>query len=182
MPTQVQQPPPEVHHDAHNKHANAMHRDALLQALGSILNPKRPGMIGRSSSTSTVDSSRSSSGTASPAHGHPAFPAPHLLHPGPHPHSPAPPPPPHSTPMHSPLNTAHAHPPSPLGLTRTDSESSQAADDATQDAPAPASPTDGTPSPIGPAPTPAAAARAKFIDSLKSKNGAWDALIHGSFS
>ncbi|KAJ7743337.1 hypothetical protein B0H16DRAFT_1561427 [Mycena metata] len=42
MPTQVQQPPPELPHDAHNKHANALHRDALLQALGSILAPVSP--------------------------------------------------------------------------------------------------------------------------------------------
>ncbi|KAJ7145727.1 hypothetical protein C8R44DRAFT_755759 [Mycena epipterygia] len=170
MPTQVQQPPPEVHHDPHSKHANALHRDALLQALGSILAPKRPTLNTRSSSASTVDSSRSSSGTASPAHGHPALPH-HLgLH-----HSPAPPPPPpHSTPTPSALH--HPHSPSPLGLAH--SESPVDAVDAAQDAPA--SPTDGAqasaPIPITPA------ARAKFIDSLKSKNGAWDALIHGSFS
>ncbi|KAJ7657806.1 hypothetical protein DFH06DRAFT_1197191 [Mycena polygramma] len=115
MPTEVQPPPQELQHDVHNRHANVVHRDALYQALGSILAPKRPGMTGRSSSASTVDSSRSSSGTASPAHGHPAFPHPHL---SPHGqlHSPAPPPPPpHSTPVPHPHPHQHIHSPSPLG-------------------------------------------------------------------
>ncbi|KAJ7024154.1 hypothetical protein C8F04DRAFT_1192689 [Mycena alexandri] len=122
----------------------------------------------RSSSASTVDSSRSSSGTASPAHGgHPV-----LSHIPSGLHSPAsPPPPPHSTPVPHPH--PHAHPHSPLGessfVPDADADVAPA-----QDAPAPAA-----------ADSPAAstaAARAKFINSLKSKNGAWDALIHGSFS
>jgi hypothetical protein len=36
----------------------------------------------------------------------------------------------------------------------------------------------GAGAPIAPVPVP----RSKIIDSLKNKNGAWDALIHGSFS
>ncbi|KAF7345036.1 hypothetical protein MVEN_01666400 [Mycena venus] len=171
MPTQLQPPPQDLHHEAHNKHANALHRDALMQALGSILAPKRPTITGRSSSASTVDSSRSSSGTASPAHGHPAFL--HLNpHAGPHAqmHSPAPPPPPpHSTPVPNPHQ--HPHPPSPLSESMSFPEGDTA--DAAEDAHASAAE---APTPIAPAP------RAKIIDSLKNKNGAWDALIHGSFS
>ncbi|KAJ7191883.1 hypothetical protein GGX14DRAFT_480902 [Mycena pura] len=159
MPTQVQQPPPppDVHHDAHSKHAhaNALHRDALSQALGSILSPKRPTMTARSSS---VDSSRSSSGTASPAHGHPAFPPP-PAHPHPHAHS------------HSPLAD------SPVVVAPTD------AADADTDAEHDVSPAPPPNTPIAPmALTPTPAARARIIDYIKSKNGAWDALIHGSFS
>ncbi|KAF7297136.1 hypothetical protein MIND_00946500 [Mycena indigotica] len=136
MPAPVQ-PPSETHHDSHSygkqPNANALHRDALLQALGTILSPKRPALTGRSSSTSTVESSRSSSGTASPAHGH---------HPTqPHPHSPL------------------AEMPTTLPMTE-----------------------ESTTTPPAPPNTPIAAPRAKIIDSLKSKNGAWDALIHGSFS
>ncbi|KAJ6542807.1 hypothetical protein B0H19DRAFT_1171964 [Mycena capillaripes] len=168
MPTEVQPSPQELQHDAHNKNANALHRDALFQALGSILTPKRPNLTGRSSSASTVDSSRSSSGTASPAHGHPAF-----LYPGTHGHlhSPAPPPPPpHSTPVPHPH--PHIHAPSPLA----ESASFGAADADAQDAPAPSAAEAAALAPIAPAP------RTKIIDSLKSKNGAWDALIHGAFS
>ncbi|KAJ7202459.1 hypothetical protein B0H12DRAFT_1162661 [Mycena haematopus] len=166
MPTQVQPPPQDQHHDVHNKHANALHRDALLQALGSILAPKRPALMERSSSASTVDSSRSSSGTASPAHGHPGFPHSH-----PQAHSPAPaPPPPHSTPVPHPH--PHLHAPSPLAesVSGSDADADEAQDAHTH------SDTHEPSSPIAPVP------RSKIIDSLKSKNSAWDALIHGSFS
>ncbi|KAK7029882.1 hypothetical protein R3P38DRAFT_2932169 [Favolaschia claudopus] len=169
MPTQVQPPPQDHHHDLHGKNANALHRDALMQALGSILAPKRPTMTGRSSSLSTVESSRSSSGTASPAHEHPSFPHPHAHSP------PPPPPPPHSTPVphshshpHSPLHP-HTHAPSPLA----ESASVSDVEDPIQDAHSEPSP---MASIAGPIP------RNKIIDSLKSKNSAWDALIHGSFS
>ncbi|KAJ6476363.1 hypothetical protein C8R45DRAFT_1009768 [Mycena sanguinolenta] len=126
MPTQVQPPPQDQHQDVHNKHANVLHRDALLQALGSILAPKRPALMERSSSTSTVDSSRSSSGTASPAHGHPGLP-----HSPTHSqvHSPAPPPPPpHSTPMPHLHPHLHAHAPSPLAesVSVSDADSDEA--------------------------------------------------------
>ncbi|KAJ7166646.1 hypothetical protein C8R46DRAFT_1094970 [Mycena filopes] len=169
MPTQVQQaPPPEqLPHDAHNKHANALHRDALLQALGSILAP-------RSSSASTA---------ASPAHGvgaphpHPVLGREYLPQPHQGLHSPPPPPPPpHSTPVPHPHPHPHphAHPHSPLA------DSSFVPDaDADQDAQAPLD-ADAAGAPTGT--TAAVRANAKFINSLKSKNGAWDALIHGSFS
>ncbi|KAJ6615358.1 hypothetical protein B0H10DRAFT_2041070 [Mycena sp. CBHHK59/15] len=176
MPTEVQQPPTELHHDPHNKHAHALHRDALMQALGSILAPKRPIIMSRSSSASTVDSSRSSSGTASPAHPHVL---PHLLHS----HSPTPPPPPHSTPV--PAQQLHPpHTPSPLASPQ-EHEQDTAPQDHEEDShhadSAPASPTSDAQAPM-PVSAAHAHARAKFIDSLKSKNGAWDALIHGSFS
>ncbi|KAF7373241.1 hypothetical protein MSAN_00533000 [Mycena sanguinolenta] len=170
MPTQVQPPPQDQHQDVHNKHANLLHRDALLQALGSILAPKRPALMERSSSTSTVDSSRSSSGTASPAHGHPGFP-----HSPTHSqvHSPAPPPPPpHSTPVPHPHPHPHPHAHAPSPLAESVSVSDADAHEAQDAHPHTHEPT----TPIAPVP------RSKIIDSIKSKNGAWDALIHGSFS
>ncbi|CAK5268462.1 unnamed protein product [Mycena citricolor] len=41
-PSSMPQPPFDAHgHDTHCKNANALHREALLQALGSIISPVR---------------------------------------------------------------------------------------------------------------------------------------------
>jgi len=113
MPTRVQDRPAQMsrmpsekfseHDSAHVNRSMQQHKDALMLALGSILAPKRP----------FTPQSRSSSGTASPAHSSSfATPSSPVL----------PPPPPNSTPVHvsdihffPSRNIYHPHTPSRLG-------------------------------------------------------------------
>ncbi|KAJ7590447.1 hypothetical protein C8J56DRAFT_937505 [Mycena floridula] len=194
MPAEVQRrpTPPETdfhHHGAHSNW-NGQHREALRLALGSILAPKRP------------TQSRSSSGTASPALPsnqtlHPSSPGArpvdshfHFLHPHHNvPHTPSRLSQSESTardfPSTNPLPYTQGIP-SPIPLTRANSDSDTAGTqsnapevppahgpdpDASQAAKAN---TDGSGSGSG---TP----KAKFLETLQSKS-AWEALIHGSFS
>ncbi|KAF4588618.1 hypothetical protein EYR40_010171 [Pleurotus pulmonarius] len=108
--TQVQSPPNDNFaqghghgHDLHEKSrheggpmsasAQHLHKEALRMALGSILNPKRP----------YTPSSRSSSGTASPAY-------PYSFHHSPVPGTPSVPPAPHPTPSNGRFSESHLSP------------------------------------------------------------------------
>ncbi|KAK0433462.1 hypothetical protein EV421DRAFT_1910137 [Armillaria borealis] len=161
-----------------NKIIHMQHKEALRLALGSILSPKRP------------PNSRSTSGTASPAH----------IYYTTHPHSPyPPPPPPHSTPAQAESTSHYLFPPqghlishshTPSRLCQSDSatdylSSSQPSPRSSPgpDSPlAPPSPTStGSPAIHAPAPGTGTPNKAKFIETLQSKS-AWDALIHGPFS
>ncbi|KAF9502116.1 hypothetical protein BDN71DRAFT_1437587 [Pleurotus eryngii] len=109
-PTQVQNPPNDNFaqghghgHDLNEKsrnevgpmstNAQLLHKEALRMALGSILNPKRP----------YTPSSRSSSGTASPAY-------PYSFHHSPVPGTPSIPPAPHPTPSSGRFSESHLSP------------------------------------------------------------------------